>query len=84
MSRTRKNYTPEEKVAILKRHLVEKGKSGANRGQSPVFRWYNTSRKPVTVPYFHASGGNRCARQPAALSIRDATPSPHPTRHPPT
>jgi transposase-like protein len=24
MSRTRKNYTPEEKVAILKRHLVEK------------------------------------------------------------
>jgi transposase-like protein len=24
MSRERKNYTPEEKVAILKRHLVEK------------------------------------------------------------
>jgi transposase-like protein len=24
MSRQRKNYTPEEKVAILKRHLVEK------------------------------------------------------------
>lgn len=24
MSRTRKNYTPEEKVAILKRHLIEK------------------------------------------------------------
>jgi transposase len=24
MSRTRKNYSPEEKVAILKRHLVEK------------------------------------------------------------
>jgi hypothetical protein len=24
MSRTRKNDTPEEKVAILKRHLVEK------------------------------------------------------------
>ena len=24
MSRTRKNYTPEEKVTILKRHLVEK------------------------------------------------------------
>jgi len=24
MSRTRKSYTPEEKVAILKRHLVEK------------------------------------------------------------
>ena len=24
MSRTRKNWTPEEKVAILKRHLVEK------------------------------------------------------------
>lgn len=24
MSRTRKNYTPEEKVAVLKRHLVEK------------------------------------------------------------
>jgi len=24
MSRVRKNYTPEEKVAILKRHLVEK------------------------------------------------------------
>jgi transposase len=24
MSRTRKNYTPGEKVAILKRHLVEK------------------------------------------------------------
>lgn len=24
MSRTRKNYTPEEKVAILKRHLVER------------------------------------------------------------
>jgi transposase-like protein len=24
MSRTRKNYTPEEKVGILKRHLVEK------------------------------------------------------------
>jgi transposase-like protein len=24
MSRTRKNYTPQEKVAVLKRHLVEK------------------------------------------------------------
>jgi transposase len=24
MSRERKNYTPEEKVAVLKRHLVEK------------------------------------------------------------
>ena len=24
MSRTRKNYTPEEKVAILKRHLLDK------------------------------------------------------------
>ncbi len=24
MSRERKNYTPEEKVAILKRHLVDK------------------------------------------------------------
>jgi len=24
MTRTRKNYTPEEKVATLRRHLVEK------------------------------------------------------------
>ena len=53
MKKQRKHYTPEEKVAILRRHLLEKEpiwKLCDELGLQPTVRWGSTSELPTIQP----------------------------------